>query len=219
MDSILQFVLTSVEVRQFGLNWSTFWSLGAAAVTFVQVWGVLAQADTIWRTRRALLISPTTTGFFLAFTWGFIIYGIRADSVVMIFNGLMQAVAWSAVAFGVNRFGVLNRVGYCSLWAQLPVMVLVMVFVDNRQALLAALLVIAIGLFSPQIWILFQTKRVGSFNVKMAISYAAACVFWFAFGVSVDDKALMYVNPFSFLVFMTTVLLYYRYRSNDTIAA
>lgn len=216
MDTIIAFIGASVEARQFGLNSSTFWSLGAGLVTFIQAYGSWMLARRIYVNKSAEGVSVLMLAYWHASIWGFAYYGWHSHSITMVFNSLVLAPLYSAAIVGMVAFG---RSKIRTLVVMLvPALVLppLLVFAVDKSLVLMVILLGGMVFFLDQPRKLYREKRTGSFDPKFTVALMVASTFWFFFAVTaIHDVTLMIINPLSFAISLVTLHAYARARKHE----
>lgn len=216
METVFDFMLNSVEGKQFGGNAPTFWALGAALVTFIQAYGSYGLARRIYTKRSGEGISLYMLAYWHASIWTFALYGWYCLSVVMLFNALVLAPSYVLAIVGIllyerDRLRILIMMLF-PLVVLLPAIMLA----SDKSLMIFPILMVGIIFFIDQPRKLYMEKKTGSFNPVFTYSLMVASVFWFFFAlISVGDTTLMVVNPLCFAISAITLHAYARAKIHE----
>lgn len=68
------------------------------------------------------------------------------------------------------------------------------------------------GAFLPQIIKTVKTKNTKNISLSMYIVYMIGVVFWFAYGASIHEVAILVGNTFSFIFGLTMLIMKIKYK-------
>lgn len=219
METVMAFVVSSVEAKRFGMNVSTFWAMGAGLMTFVQAYGSYNLVNSIHKNESGEGVSFCMLGYWHALMWCFVYYAWSIHSVAVMFSGIMLAPLYSAALFAISRYECFTPAKFLKIILPLLVLPTAFVFVERKDILLLASMVLGLIFFLDQARILYVEKRVGSFDPRFTIAIMMGNVFWFFFAISVGDLALTVINPVILTISLLTLHAYARARRYEQIAS
>lgn len=210
VDSIVAFVLTSTESKNFGANWATFWALGANFFTVLQAWSTLKQREKIRAAEKADGVSLYFFAYLTGYCFSFIYYGWHQHSITIILNGLLGFIFLQVVVSIVRYRGITKR--EVAMVLGIPLMVLMMVFVPKKEAVLFVYL-FGIFVFLLDVPLrIRREKKVGQVEVRVLYVFVAVGIFWSLYAFTIGDVPLMIFNPLAVVVYLWTIRLYRKYR-------
>lgn len=215
MESILAFIINSVEAKQFGLNAPTFWAIGAGCMTLVQSFGSYNLVRTIQKNESGEGVSLYMLGYWHALMWCFAYYAFHAHSLVMMCNGAVLAPLYAAAFLAIFRYKM-------PAWDDLlkiiiPLLVLPCAFVlsTKKDLLLLSSMVFGLIFFLDQTRLLYTEKKVGSFDPRFTLALVISSIFWFFFALAVGDFALTMFNPLVLGISLITLHAYVRAKRHE----
>ena len=215
MDAIVAFFLNSGEYRNWGWNVATIGACGANLTTLVQLWGVCGQNQRVWKSEKAE-VPLGLFAYFHAYFWAVTIYGIKMDSLTVLFNAT-QVIPFFLILLGVyvKRGFTLKEWGMV-MGTLIMVPIMYSVGVEGSKVFLFVLLLGVLPFLVRQPIEIFRKKRTGDIDVRFPYTFLAASVFWFVYGIKLHDWAITLAQPPLFAVFLMTILLYHKYRPMPT---
>ncbi len=216
METVFNFILNSVEGKQFGENAPTFWALGAALVTFIQAYGSYGLARCIYTKRSGEGVSLYMLAYWHASIWTFALYGWYCLSVVMLFNAFVLAPSYVLAIVGILLYERDRLRILITILVPLLVLLPAIMLASDKSFMIFPILMVGIFFFIDQPRKLYMEKKTGSFDPVFTISLMVASVFWFFFAlISVGDITLMVVNPLCFAISAITLHAYARAKIHE----
>ena len=215
MESVVVFVMNSVEAKHFGLNVPTFWATGAGLMTLLQSYGSYNLVETIHKNKSGEGVSVYMLGYWHALMLCFVYYAWNAHSLAMIWNGIVLAPLYTAALVAVFRYKTLQRVDLLKISIPLLVMPFVFVVAGKKDIFLLIFMVVGLVFFLDQTRLLYVEKRTGSFDPRFTIAIMLSSIFWFFFALSVGDFALTMFNPLVLAISLITLHAYARAKRHE----
>ena len=188
-EQVLNFFLTSEEVRKFGWNISTFWVIGVNIFTIVEWWGLRKQNKKIWKERSGESLSVTLFTFLLFATWAFIFYGIAIKSASSVINGLVLGIMYMPTVTGIWKFKQWSTREKIQFWI-FTSMVPAMAFFPWYNEMF---LIISVGIMiatGTMLWELRKVGKTGVLDIYLLGAYLASTVFWVGYAFSIEQWVL-----------------------------
>jgi hypothetical protein len=214
---LIEIIKGTVEFQNWGLNILTISALGTVFFTLLQAWSLLRQNKAIWQNRSGESINVTIFSYWLFYFMAFTIYGFGNKSIAMVANGLLFIV-FIPIILGLwkfKKFNLIEKLGFSVFWI-IPLKMHIDPISDRQNLLLIFLIgILLFSIFQPyEVW---KNKHPGSIEPKMLLVFMATNIFWFVYGLTIKDMALIVFNPLGFLVFAVTFWLWRKYKKSDQI--
>lgn len=206
----MNFLRSTIEWQQWGMNILTVSSTGAIILALFQAWSFTRQGMAIWRERSGDSVSVKMFVYLLFYLISFVIYGISMKKITMIINGLLFIPVISIVA-GLIRFKPFTRIErYClPLFSTMPI---AMFFAPYKQALFFCMLVGLLIAFSCPPLEIWRNKDAGVVEIRVVVASMVTNLFWTIYALRVWDVPLIIFNPLSFFLMVTTLCLWRKYQ-------
>lgn len=210
-----EWIRHSVEYQNWGWNSVTIGSLGTIIFTFVELWGLHKQNQTIWQKQSGQSLSVSWFSFFFFASVAFSFYGLHIRSIASILNGVVLALIHIPILLGLWQYKEFTRwesIQFFLLIATIPAMIL-LPWKDQ------VFLIISIGVIyaiATQPLELYKTKSVGAVDIRMLLVYVLSTIFWVIYAFAINEwvlKALALVNLGSLSL---ATFLWFRYRYYET---
>lgn len=207
---ILDFLRSTVEWKNWGMNILTFSSIGAIIITMFQAWSFIKQSRTIWNKRSGDSVSMMMFGYALFHLMAFTVYGFAERGITIIINGLLFLCV-IPIVIGLFKFKRITRAErHCvTAFGMLPA---VMFFIPYKQIFLLCLLTCLLVAFAFPAYEIWRNKDAGVVEVRVTIASMTANMFWGVYAFMVGDVPLMIFNPLSFMLMVSTLLLWIKYK-------
>lgn len=213
---MLDFLRSTAEWQQWGMNMLTFSSIGAIVLTLIQAWSFIRQARRIWSERSGESVSVKMFGYLLFYLISFVIYGIAMRKVTMIINGALFIVV-IPIVLGLCKFKVITKgeqlclllFGFMPVW---------MAISGQKELLFFGMLVGLLAAFACPAYEIWRNKNAGSVEVRVVIASMFTNAFWTAYALMVWDVPLIIFNPISFVLMVATLFLWKKYQRKSACA-
>lgn len=207
---MVDFLRSTVEWRQWGVNTLTFSAIGTIVLTMFQAWSLNKQARLIWDNKKGDSVSVVMFSYMLFYLVSFIIYGFFMKSIAAMANGLLVVFVIPIFLglFKFKQFTLVER--WCvPIFCILPV---AMIFSPHKQFLFFCMLSGLLIAFACPARELLRSKDSGFVEVRVIATTMVVNVFWAAYAFAVGDVPLMIFNPLSFVLMVATLLLWIKYK-------
>ena len=207
---MIDFLRSTVEWRNWGMNALTISALGTFVLTVFQTRSFAKQARAIWNSVKGDSVSVTMFGYLQFYLMSFVLYGIAMKSIAMVVNGLLF-ICIIPILFGLCKYKKLTLLEKCSVaaFSVLPVAMAVTPYKQQLFFCMLAGLLVALACPAYEIW---RNKDAGVFEVQVAVATMCTNIFWAAYAFMVWDVPLMLFNPLSCALMVVTICLWMRYR-------
>lgn len=122
---MVDFLRSTVEWKNWGMNLLTASALGTLVLTAIQSWSFAKQARAIWTNKNGDSVSVTMFGYLQFYLVSFVFYGIAMKSIAMMANGLLF-ICIIPIMFGLCKYkkitlgnGIIWRYSVCCPWSWL----------------------------------------------------------------------------------------------------
>ena len=150
--------------------------------------------------------------YFHAYFWAFIIYGLRMHSLTVLFNAA-QVIPFFLILLGVYvKRGFTLKEWEMAMGTLIVVPIMYFMNVEGSKVFLFVLLLGALPFLVRQPMEIYRKKAVGDIDVRLPYAFVVAAVFWFIYGITLRDWAITVSQLPLFVIFLTTILLYHKYR-------
>lgn len=207
-----EFIESTVEFQNWGTNKETLVFLVTVLFTMFQGWSLFSQGITVHRKRSGESLSVVLFIYGASYFFTFFAYGITRGSVAIMFNGLL-GVPCLVVLLSLIKFKGLSK-GDRKILMVLPLMI-PLAYLLRGVPQDTLVLVGLLGLLFPmldQVREIQRTKRPGSVDPRFLLTFMAASLFWFLFGLYGGGWIFLVFNPLSFIILGATLVLYIRYK-------
>lgn len=214
---MFDFLRSTVEWQNWGMNILTFSSIGAVIITGFQAWSFIKQSRAIWTSENGDSVSVTMFGYLLFYLISFVIYGLAARKITIIVNGLLFLCV-IPIVIGLFKFKHVTRMErHCvAAFGMLPV---IMFLTPHKQVFLLCLLACLLVAFACPVYEIWHNKDAGVVEVRVIIASMTANMFWGVYAFMVWDVPLLLFNPLSFALMVLTIFLWRKYRRKPIFAA
>lgn len=199
-----------IEIENWGFNSIIISSLITVLFTFLQGYGIIKQAQKIWRSKSVKSLS-TFFFFFLFFYFIILIlYGLNKNSLTMIFNGLLVFTSIPVVV-GILKFKTLSFIEKISI----PIMMLMipaMIVVKNKDVLFFIILFVSWITLLFQLINMIREKSRGSIEIKFILIQLITVIFWSIYSFGIKNWPLEIFNFTATITYILFVFFYKKYK-------
>lgn len=207
---MLDFILNSLEWKNFGWNSLTISFIATLILGTFQAWGLWKQHRTIKEKLSGECVPVLIFSYSACLFLSFLYYGFLIKSLAVIFVGLRVFLV-IVLLYDLFKFGgfstkeKLLSISFCA-------MIAAMIVVPRKDIVLG--LAMAGGLLPAvqqpiEIW---RKKSVGSADVRYLTTILAATFFWAIYWMALGSVIFTALNLVFTLVILVTVLLWFKYK-------
>jgi len=207
-----EFIKHTIEYQNWGLNMVTFSFLGTAFFSLLQGWSLLKQNGTIRRKKSGKSLSVTLFIYSGCYFFSFFVYGVLNQSMGMMVNGLL-GIPYIPIILALHEYKGFTKTN----WITLVIFSLMIPLVYILQGSVRDMFVLC-GLFGlgfpliGQIREMYKEKSAGAVEPRFIIVFMLASVFWFIYGVVIENWIFIVFNPASIVILGIILFLYYKYK-------
>ena len=186
-------------------------AFGTIVFVFIGAWGLLEQNRKIWKYRSGASVSIPMYIFFASFTATTWIYGHERGRIPLIVSGIVRGAAHIPILIGLWKFKSFTALDIALAFG-LALATVAMAFLPYKDVayFLFSLGCMVISVMQPiEIW---QKKDAGVVDVKLIIIYFLSSIFWTMYGFARDDWAIKYISPEFLVIWIVTIVLWFKYR-------
>lgn len=209
---MLEFIRDTIEYQNFGFNTITFSFFGTFFFSILQAWSLLKQNTKIKKKKSGQSLSITFFTYSCCYFFAFLVYGILNRSIGMIVNGLL-GFCYIPILFNLHRFKGFFNINW--IFLGLFSLMIPTVYLLKGELRNVFVLIGLFGLGIPlilQIREMYKQKSTGSVEPRFLIVFGFSSIFWFIYGLVINNWIFIVFNPFSILLLGIAFGLYVKYR-------
>lgn len=197
---VVQWFLSSVEYRQFGLNLATIGAFGTFFFTFLQGWSTLEQNRQIWKNKSGEGIESLMFGYSASYFLSFCYFGMYTGSVAAVFNGLLGFL-YLPILFGICRFESVRLLYIATISLLGIAMIVLMMVVSDKDSLLMLYLFGILFFLAKQAWKVWKNNDMGELNLQYVLVFFVTCIFWTLYAFAIHSWPLEVFNILAVIIF------------------
>lgn len=204
-----------IEIQSWGFNAVIISSALTMIFTLVQGHGFIKQSQKIWQEKSVASISAPFFFLFFFFFAAFMYYGWHNRSMAMMFNGLLFLTCLPIV-IGIFKFGLLSSSDKVALILS-AIIVPLMIVLENKDLLLAILLLISLWVLRSQVMAIYRAKSVGAVEPRMIIIFLFTSAFWLVYSSLIVNWPLLLFNFSAMMLYGLMMYYYMKYKKQEVL--
>ena len=195
------------------INWTPEFisSVGTIVFSTLIAWGLLIQGIAIWKHRSGRSIYTPLFIFLTGTRVSAMFYGFAADSVPLIYNGIVTFFATVPIFTGLWKYKGFSRFEqYICCFTIMLTMASWLTNYESQIFLLFSLILLGFAFKQP--WEIYKERSSGVVKLELLIVTFFNSGFWMAYGFLADKWVIKITAPGFFLVFLITSALWFKYR-------
>jgi len=186
-------------------------SIGTIFFSTLIAWGLVIQGVAIWKHRSGRSVYTPLFIFLTGTRIAALLYGISADSIPLIYNGIVTFFATMPMLIGLWKYKGFSRFEKLISWITITLNLVAWLSPYESQIFLLFSLVL-LGFAFKQPWEIYKERSSGVVKLELLIVTFFNSGFWLAYGFLADKWVIKITSPGFFLVFLVTSVLWFRYR-------
>ncbi|MBI2108796.1 MAG: hypothetical protein HYT93_01260 [Parcubacteria group bacterium] len=212
MEWFWNFVISTPEYQHFGWNLISGSFLITVGLTFgLQLPGLTNQAKTIWKNQSAGGIEMLTFIAFFTYFVVFLVYAFSIHSGAGIVNALVLLPPQLFILMGVARFKKLRKIDMFVAVVGIALFLCAVILSHKEIFFLIASVAVFIGL-TLQPLEMVKTKTSANVALSFPFNFAIVAVVWAIYGAAIHDWFLAGASGSFAIVYLFTVILWFKYR-------
>jgi len=207
---MLEFIQSTVEYQNWGLNAITIGSLGTIFFTFILWWGFWKQNHKIWKERSGESVSVIWFSYGLFSLIAFFFYGVHIQGISVIFNGIFLALISIPIVFGLWKYKEFTKTEKV-LFFLFALMALAMAILPWKDQVFIIVSAGAIYALSMQVWELWDTKKTGVVEIRLLVISFFSSIFWVIYGFAIGEWVLKILASTNVFLLSIAILLWWNY--------
>jgi uncharacterized protein with PQ loop repeat len=212
-----EIIRNTVEYRNWGLNTATFSFFATIVFTFLQLWSIQQQKNTIRRKRSGKSVSVTLFSYAMFYCFASFLYGLFKYSIAMSLVGLL-CIQYGSVLYDLFRCKGFSRNDKIVFWlfSLMGPMVCILKG-SSRDIFILAVMFGGIVPFSLQAWEVKKERNFGSVDPRFVFVLLLSSIFWFIYGAANGIWVLVVFNP-PVIAILAFMLFLYKYRNKAVLS-
>lgn len=204
-------MMNFVEFADWGWNAVTIGFLGTVVFTILQSWGVIKQAIKIWKEKSGLSISVILFYYNL---FGFsvaLVYGLSSKSLALILIGSAMFVTHVPIIIGLFKFKEI-KLSEEIIFIVLFMLAFINIFLPYKDIFFFGFNFGTILVLLLQPYEIWKNKNAGVIEIRLILVFLLSTIFWFIYGVAINDWVLKIATPCFFMLHSSIIILWYIYK-------
>lgn len=216
MEFLTNFFLRFVEIRHFGLNTSTVAFVGTLFFGLSGAWGIRQQINKVEQDGSEG-VSVIQQMILLTLFTSFGLYGFTSMRLALLFQAACRVPFYLILLACLKAKRPFSR----GEWTFQFALALLLGLLGTYDLGIAMMALNYLGAFfsADQPRMLYRLKKTGSLAIKLVWIYFTSCLSWLLYGGATQDYKILLSMTGYFFVYLTTIILYYRYRGTPEPAA